>query len=333
MTISKSKRIFYYDFLRTIAILAVILCHVDGMIGYGFNNLKNAIPGFLTIISVTGVPIFLMLTGALLLNKNYSLIDFYKRRFRRIIPPFIFWMAITIIFGVIFLNWSNVDVFNEFFGITSHTWYIWTLIPIYILLPLINEYIKRFKFKGIELLLIIWLIAIIFDVFTHIPIWFVLSNLLGFMGFVILGYYLDNKKFSISNKKMLLFGILIFTLFTLMHMFVMYNEINVYTDIYLNILTIFQSCGVFLIVKNLDILSKNNLYTKIRSNYIGKIVISISILSYGMYFAHYILIKYFETLNIHSIKLLPAIFILIAGLSWLVNLVLSKIPFVKSISI
>ena len=86
---NSNQRIFYYDFLRAFAIFAVILCHVDGIIGYSFWNLKVALPGLLTTIALTGVPIFLMLSGALLLNKEYSLKEFFKKRFSRIIYPFL----------------------------------------------------------------------------------------------------------------------------------------------------------------------------------------------------------------------------------------------------
>ena len=86
---NSNQRIFYYDFLRAFAIFAVILCHVDGLIGYSFYNLKLAMPGLLTCIALTGVPIFFMLSGALLLNRAYSLKEFYKKRFWRFYPLFV----------------------------------------------------------------------------------------------------------------------------------------------------------------------------------------------------------------------------------------------------
>ena len=44
-----------------------------------------------------GVAIFLMISGALLLNRDYpSLSDFLKRRFARIVYPFIFWIILIL---------------------------------------------------------------------------------------------------------------------------------------------------------------------------------------------------------------------------------------------
>ena len=328
-------RIFYYDFLRAFAIFAVILVHVDGMVGYSFNNLKVALPGLCTTMALTGVPIFLMLSGALLLNRNYSLGGFFKKRFSRIIYPFLFWMLITSVIGVVCLSWSGIDVVNEFFGITSHTWYIWTLIGLYLFMPVANSFIKEYGIRGVEFFLAIWLITILFDIYRpdllkHL----VLTNFAGFFGYVVLGYYLDNKKFRLSDRAMFFIGIILFVVFSLIHMFVMYNEIKIYSEYYLNIITVCQSVGVFLSVKYLDAISDNgrNLYSKIKSNFIGKSIVSVSICSYGMYFAHYILIKYFEQFKIHSLKLWIVLIIVIFFLSWLVTYIFGKIPLIKIVS-
>ena len=200
---NSNQRIFYYDFLRAFAIFAVILCHVDGIIGYSFWNLKVALPGLLTTIALTGVPIFFMLSGALLLNRKYSLKEFYKKRFSRIFYPFLFWMIISIIIGILYLNWTKIDALNVFFGITSHTWYIWVLIGIYLIIPIINSFFKEYGLKGLEFFLIIWIITILFNSYCpHYLKTLELSYFSGYIGYVILGYYLDNKKFKTLYDKL-----------------------------------------------------------------------------------------------------------------------------------
>ena len=88
----KSKeRIFYFDVLRAFAIIAVIICHV----GHFFGPLTTPTQIIAEItfknIGMVGVPIFLMISGALLLNREYTnLKNFLKHRFARIIYPFIF---------------------------------------------------------------------------------------------------------------------------------------------------------------------------------------------------------------------------------------------------
>ena len=103
---TKKERIFYYDFLRAFAIIAVLICHVDFF--FGSLNTPIKVIGQMTFhdIGRIGVPIFLMISGALLLNRKYELGDFLKRRFARIIYPFIFWI-ILILAQILYLKGSS----------------------------------------------------------------------------------------------------------------------------------------------------------------------------------------------------------------------------------
>ena len=91
---NKKERIFYYDFLRAFAIIAVIICHVDFFFGPLTTQTQVIAQMAFHDIGRIGVPIFLMISGALLLNREYNLSDFLKRRFTRIIYPFIFWIIL-----------------------------------------------------------------------------------------------------------------------------------------------------------------------------------------------------------------------------------------------
>ena len=110
---TKKERIFYYDFLRAFAIIAVIICHVDLFFGPLTTPTKIIAQMTFHDIGRIGVPIFLMISGALLLNREYDLSDFLKRRFARIIYPFIFWI-ILITAQLIYLNKSNTVIWNTF---------------------------------------------------------------------------------------------------------------------------------------------------------------------------------------------------------------------------
>lgn len=329
------NRIFYYDFLRAFAIIAIILCHVDGMIGYSFRSLKLALPGLFTTVALTGVPLFFMLSGALLLNKNYSLEEFYKKRFTRIIYPFLLWIVITSIIGVVFLNWTDTEILNFIFGINTPTWYIWSLIGIYLLMPMINAYLKEYDLKGLEIFLIIWVITLLFNSYEPLllkPL--ELRYFSGYVGYVALGYYLDNKQFKLSDKTILYSNIAVFAVSTLIHMINMYYQLNLYTEYYQNIIIATQAASLFLMIKYWDKCSLNpkSIYNRIKSNFIGKMIVSISICSYGMFLGHYIILQCIKPLNIHSLKLLPVILVIVVFLSWIITYAFSKIPYLKRIS-
>lgn len=76
------------------------------------------------------------------------------------------------------------------------------LVGIYLMLPILNSFVKEYKMKGVEYFLIIWLIIITLNTFKLYPFYKVeLSYFAGYIGYVVLGYYLANKKFKLSDKK------------------------------------------------------------------------------------------------------------------------------------
>lgn len=335
----KNNRIFYYDFLRAFAIIAVILCHVDGIYEFTTANLKVAIPILLNNIGLMGVPIFFMLSGSLLLNKNYTLKEFFKKRFSRIIYPFIFWIIITILIGIFYFNWDTSYVLTVFFGTPAPSWYIWTLIGIYLFFPIINSFLKEYGLKGMEYFLIIWFLTIILNTFHQYPFnKLELGYFAGFMGYCILGYYLDNKKFRFEDKTICIIGVIILLISTTLHMIFTYYHIDLLNPMYLNLIIVFQAISMFISVKYFSIycnFSNNkihSLYNNFKENLFGKFIISLSVCSYGMYFIHYILIKFIKEYNIHQIKLLPFILLGVVILSWFITYVLSKIPIINKIS-
>ena len=102
MAISKSKRIFYLDALRAVAILTVIAVHVyavtrvqvmaDFATGPSLRWLFSQFTGNNLRI---GVDLFLMLAGALSLGREWSIKEFLGKRIPRIVEPFVFWGLVT----------------------------------------------------------------------------------------------------------------------------------------------------------------------------------------------------------------------------------------------
>lgn len=107
-----------------------------------------------------------------------------------------------------------------------------------------------------------------------------------------------------------------------------------YPNLDLLFTTVVQAVGLFLAVKYMDRKSINakNIYTRIKNNFLGKIILSISVCSYGMYFAHYIVVSYFEYNHIGSLKLLPLMLVITVLITWFATFIVSKIPYLKIFS-
>lgn len=97
-------RLVYMDWLRVLATIAVVTIHVSA--GYvsmlDASNVSRWMAGnFYDSFSRASVPIFVMISGALLLRgaKDSSIGEFLKKRASKVIIPFIGWSAIFYIYG------------------------------------------------------------------------------------------------------------------------------------------------------------------------------------------------------------------------------------------
>lgn len=147
------QRIRYYDSLRFLAIFGVIALHV-------FQSWPNAaignmeLSGFSEIFKFA-VPVFLMISGALLLKREMPINEFLKRRFARLTYPFILYLIIYV--AVLFAIMSTVPGFESlstWFGhIPLHyNWYFWTIAGLYLTIPILSKFINHSTFREIEYL-------------------------------------------------------------------------------------------------------------------------------------------------------------------------------------
>ena len=328
---TKKERIFYYGLLRAIAIIGVIICHVDLFFGPLTTPTQIIAQKTFHDIGRMGVPIFLMLSGALLLNKDYGdLSQFLKKRFTRIIYPFVFWIIILLA-ELYYFNYYPSYMWKFFIGEQSVTWYFWTLIGIYLFIPVINSFIKEYGETGVKYFLAIWFFTMILKTFNIYPLWpsFDLNYFASYIGYPILGYWLSTKKFNISDAKVCFLSLITLLVTLSIFAYLDYTSSHLINLIYENIFIIFMSSGLFLFIEYLDKLNKFN---SIKNNFIGTAVISLSLCSYGMYFSHGLAIKFLSLHNPKSNLMFPVMFVLTIFLSWLMPYILSKIPYLKKFS-
>ncbi|MFT6815158.1 MAG: surface polysaccharide O-acyltransferase-like enzyme [Sphingobacteriales bacterium] len=317
----------YIDFLRLLACFAVILLHYSGSYTYRFG-----IPTFdegVQIFTLTRwcAPIFLMISGALLLNRNFEIIEFYKKRLLRILPPVIFWGAIYISYKLFKETIDSSQVLKMIFisGPEFHFWYIYLIIGIILFLPFIVDWTAKKNKKSIIIFLLIWLYVVISTNNKQIASSFTLINFSGYLGYLVLGYFLH----IISPKK---WHVYIGVLLCIVGFIYSYHltittsyEIGKYTQGYQRYLSwnvASMSIGVFLIFKQIRLPSK-----------IQKIVAEISKYTFGIYLAHIIVRdnfvgNYFNFLNIETYSFLFLKSLLVLILCYVIVKIISKIPII-----
>jgi surface polysaccharide O-acyltransferase-like enzyme len=350
--VSKTEDIQWLDSLRALAMLGVILIHVSTPVVkmiYGKNMEYWWIGNIADSAVRFSVPLFLMLSGATMLGKEYKLDVFYKRRFSRVLVPFLFWLVVYWIYNWIILipklqphEFHNLMqwVVNLFLkeGVSKHFWYIYMILFIYLFVPFIGKGVRRLKESFLIYLLLGWLILSL--IFKSTPLnlynWSsdYISKFFGYFlytGYLVLGYYLSKLPVITIKKKiyssvLFILSIIISAVFTYM-LSKKANQPDLSEYGYLTINTVIQSISVFLLIKDSTI--KNRLVSKIQN--------SVSNYSYGIYLVHVLVLGVYFNNGIfwtmaHPLISLPLVTLMTLLTSFIIIYILRKIPFGKYIS-
>ena len=161
--VNKEDRINWIDLARGLAICCVILVHViEFTNSLNTEYMKNVVLGIriytfaLYTIGRVGVPLFLFLSGYLLLHRNYekgSCVRFWKRNWLGLLITTEIWI---IIYNV-FLTWCDGQTFDVVNLLKTmmfvkqvgmgHMWYMPMIIGIYIFLPFVATVLQKFEWR------------------------------------------------------------------------------------------------------------------------------------------------------------------------------------------
>ena len=325
-----SKREYSFDILRVISMCMVIIIHVSNVYSrsYGFISNKSFLFSLIfNTISRISVPIFLMISGALLLER-----DFNKKKYLNRIKKFI---ILTIIWDIIYLVWEYYYLgitYNNFYKLLlepfrAHLWYLYTILIIYIIQPLLKIILEKSNKKIKIVLLILWLLFSTISIkISFIANYF---TIFCYIGYFIIGNYLykyikknELKKYTLPLSILIVisYGISIL----LNYMFS--RRYNMFYNLFFAYRTPFIIIATFSFFT--IIVSNNN-------KKISNFIISLSDLSFGVYLIHGIFlditVKSFIYGSINSLIGIPLFFIIILISSLVSVFILKKIKYIKKI--
>lgn len=154
----KSTRLLKFDVIRTIAIFMIVMIHVSAYVVLYYNKDTSSsafiIANVFNGLSRAGTPMFLMLSGALLLdeNKKTDTRTFYKKKLLSILLLLIIWLFFyaswrAIILPKIHRQPPDFSLFRDYLlklpGLFSHLWYLFMLVGVYILIPILRLFVKK----------------------------------------------------------------------------------------------------------------------------------------------------------------------------------------------
>ena len=319
------KKFEYISNIKAVAILMVIFLHSASPLFYKYDQISNS-RWYVTLIYDSFVrccvPLFLMVNGASVLNKDYKFKDWIKDKlFLRLILPFIFYF-----FVVCIVNKRNISNFFYLADIGYWFPFFGIILSLYLIYPIIRIWLKSTKIIWIYYLLFIWFVSTIlsfsFPKFTL----FSTNAIYPYLGYPILGYLIS----KINTFRYRDFGLVLYIVSSLITLYFVYitNQSIVYDEKYFGYLSpnvILMSIGLYVFLKNITYVIKSKTLINVRN--------FLSDHSYGLYFLHPLIITNFYFLHriIHPIYSDWIIFIIGVVITSSIIFILSKIPVLKNV--
>lgn len=208
LTKNFDDRIYWIECIRVFSAFLVVMQHSISGVWTTLppELLEWKIINFVFLISRCAVPVFFMCSGIGMLAKKRSIESIFKKNILGLLKVYIAWM---LVFGVrdgIFLIQEGYGIriiLNAFikdivFG-QYHTWFIMTLIGLYLITPILYEIVKREKLMKYFLILSILFTVIIpfvgkLDGSGRLNTTFETINMrfvVGYVMYYVLGYYIS----------------------------------------------------------------------------------------------------------------------------------------------
>ena len=237
------NRVVWVDWLRVAACFMVILVHSTEPFYLGgegsqiLTEMDAYWASFFDSVVRACVPLFIVASSYLQFPLHYSSGEFLRRRVVRVLVPFLLWSAVyALVWGEPAENFKNLLLnFNYAAG---HLWFVYMLIGVYLLMPLLSPWAERVSKRELQVYLAICafttLIPIIRDWYAGggenltviygvsglprpalTPLWGEASwntygtfyYLSGFVGYLLLGLYLRRFVGELSWKRTLVIAV------------------------------------------------------------------------------------------------------------------------------
>lgn len=245
-TAAVREHIGWIDVLRILACFTVVMSHcTDGFVAQ-FHNDRACFMAGAVIGSILRpcVPLFAMMTGLLLLPipQGTSVGAFYRKRVGRIVPPLIFWSLALPPLAYLYLTGAGSHTLNPAIDLGAYTpegltnriwswilnfnydttplWYIYMLVGLYLIMPIMDSWLRQATKKDVETVLKVWAITLFLPALKLVLLltgtmggqsalfgectWNAFSTFYyvsGFAGYLLLAYYLKCWPLQWSSAK------------------------------------------------------------------------------------------------------------------------------------
>jgi surface polysaccharide O-acyltransferase-like enzyme len=320
---TEKNRIIYLDVLRVLAIFMVIMVHAGDIYLFDPETMTFGFECSVFVVLLrSSVPLFIIMSSILLLPIKTDTTSFFKRRFSRVVIPFLIWSIVyvflptpnNIVFGGpanAFTDSSiNVFLYNlmmipiNFTGSNAHFWFIYIILGLYLFMPIFSPWIKSATKKMLIFFLSIWGITLFFP---YLRLFFpqiqgecdwnefgMFYYFGGYFGYVVLGYFLHHYN-RLTVSRSVAIGIILFIVGSIVTYFgfisdqktflnkIVSSNVEDWKPLEFNIS--FLAPNVVIMTAGVFMIFQN---MKI-SGFMQRVFKELSVFSYGIFLVHYIL--------------------------------------------
>lgn len=316
----EQKRKVHYDLLRIVAAFSVVMLHSAAQFWYTLpvTDLEWKIANTYDALFRFGVPIFVMISGALFLNREVDIKRLYTHNILRLLVVYLLWSAVYGLFDVRGFDLSQIgwrDVVKEMLGGRYHLWFLPMIISIYMLLPILQCWVRNADKRNLQYFLLLFftikigittlssleggsLVQYIVNFFDSSE----LSAVCSYIGYFVLGYYIAHIGIPRKWHKVIYGSVVPSALLNVLLDGYMAGKANMPMGVLYDCFGLFT----FVIVVALFLFFTEVMGNLHYSNRAERIIREISQATLGIYVMHVGWMEFFEEVGIHS-RIIPNI--------------------------
>lgn len=354
---NQSGRIVWLDFLKVIAIFMMLAVHCTDNVTPAERSEPwyNMWGSFYGSFMRPAIPLFVMVTGALLLPVKADMGTFYKKRLMRLVIPFLMWSVVYNLFpwvtgllglpaGIInaFFAWAEpsqqfADAWHNicmipfrFSWFAVQMWYVYLLIGLYLYLPFFSAWVRQSTLKEQHIFLSLWFVSLFIPYLREYltkDLWGVCSwnefgmlyYFAGFNGYLLLGHYLASRPLQWSWGKTLGIG---GTLFLIGYCITFFGFKNITAvpgqpESLVELFYTYCSPNVLFMSLPLFIIVQK---IQFRSPILCNSIVRISTCTFGIWMSHYLFLgpcnMLVSQLEMHTMLRMLVCSVLLLGVTW-----------------
>jgi len=326
------ERLYWIDAIRSFACICVVTTHA----AIAGNYRDTIAVAFFNYYSMAGASIlFFMISGALILYKPKPVVPFLKTRFSRVFFPMVVWSIVSLtvkwLRGKLTFTGFLVHLAHiPFWPQVSTYWFIYVILGIYLLTPILANWLTKASRRDVEIYLGIWGLTLLLPYVKYLDRDFLhivdfdhgyLYQFYGFTGYALMGYYL-RKYVDVRNKrKFTLLFVAALALPMAMYLLVKVNHYIITDRMSFHVLCL--TVCYFSFIKQLKM-----------SKRLSLLFYDFAQHSFGIYLVHIILMKYLVKPIVVQWAVsnwiqIPVVIFSTVVVSYIVVHLLSKLPYSK----